>query len=67
MIFTLQILQDDDLPKFICHECKIRLHNAYDFVSLCKRSNDKLHEHYEKNKRCQVSYKSFIFIEKYES
>ncbi|GAB1862474.1 hypothetical protein CAJAP_03553 [Camponotus japonicus] len=46
---SIIILQDDDLPKFICCKCKIRLRDAHEFVNLCKNSNDKLHEYYEKN------------------
>ncbi|EZA58994.1 hypothetical protein DMN91_010851 [Ooceraea biroi] len=44
---SIVILQDDSLPKFICCECKVKLQDAHEFVNLCKRSNDKLHEHYE--------------------
>lgn len=46
---SIVILQNDDLPKFICCKCKIRLRDAHEFVNLCKNSNDKLHEYYEKN------------------
>ncbi|XP_072755359.1 uncharacterized protein [Anoplolepis gracilipes] len=51
---SIVILQDDDLPKFICCKCKVRLQDAHEFVNLCKNSNDKLHEYYEKDKHCQL-------------
>ncbi|CAL1687254.1 unnamed protein product [Lasius platythorax] len=51
---SIVILQDDDLPKFICCKCKVKLRDAYEFVNLCKNSNNKLHECYEKNKHFQI-------------
>lgn len=51
---SIVILQDDDLPKIICCKCKVRLRDAHEFVNLCKKSNNKLHECYEKNKHCQI-------------
>lgn len=51
---SIVILQDDDLPKIICCKCKVRLRDAHEFVNLCKNSNDKLHECYEKNKHGQI-------------
>ncbi|XP_050466340.1 zinc finger protein 846-like isoform X2 [Cataglyphis hispanica] len=50
---SIIILQNDNLPKFICCKCNIRLRDAHEFVNLCKNSNDKLHEYYEKN-HCQI-------------
>ncbi|XP_029163516.1 zinc finger protein 37-like [Nylanderia fulva] len=51
---SIVILQYDDLPKVICWKCKVRLHDAYEFINLCKNSNNKLHEYNEKNKHCQI-------------
>ncbi|KAM0732197.1 Zinc finger protein 846 [Formica fusca] len=51
---SIVILQDENLPKFICCKCNVRLRDAHEFVNLCKKSNDKLHEYYEKNKHCQI-------------
>ncbi|KAL6445191.1 hypothetical protein ACFW04_002224 [Cataglyphis niger] len=50
---SIIILQNDNLPKFICCKCNIRLRDAHEFVNLCKNSNDKLHKYYEKN-NCQI-------------
>ncbi|XP_033223538.1 zinc finger and SCAN domain-containing protein 12-like [Belonocnema kinseyi] len=60
---TLEVIQEDPMPKWICNDCRIKLLAAWDFRNQCQKSDNILRKYYklpEKNDPPSEADKSVV-------